>query len=107
MPKKRALSRGGSAPRSSYLPDDVFSLITGGRNRSAYSHNEVDSEDSSDMEADIALQEEEERISARAAKKEDELALLELKRHEEEKKRRRLQKEREAAAASSSSKKKF
>jgi protein SPT2 len=63
MPKKRALgSSGGSAARSSYLPDDVFSLITGGRNRSAYSHNGVDSDDSSDMEADIALQEEEERI---------------------------------------------
>lgn len=66
VPKRRALDSGtataaASATRRSYLPDDVYSLITGGRAREARKY-EDEEYDSSDMEADVFSQEKEERI---------------------------------------------
>jgi len=91
-PKKRAVGR----PSSSYLPDDVYSLITGGRKRESYAGYN-DYSDESDMEADAADQEREELYSSRMAKREDEEALAAIQRHELEKKRRKQEREHKAA----------
>lgn len=57
-PPRRKAPISDCRPKS-YLPDDIYSIITGGRSRAQYSKYDLDS-DESDMEADLFDQEEEE-----------------------------------------------
>jgi protein SPT2 len=109
LPSKRKSVGGSATGRKSYLPDDVFEMITGGRSRNHFSassssfqsrsaglfdDDEEDYDSGSDMEVGIDELTREEMRSAKIAKKEDKEEAERLRRHELEKERRRREKER-------------